>query len=198
MRRLVLSTVVVLLSACGPAIPLTKPYAPEVKLKVPWEPNLGATCFSSSFAMVMRYWGKAVTVADVVRLIGPAPFAQPHPRDRLAAWMKHNHGLEVIYLQSTTFAHVKAYVNEGYPVIVLQKFSLRNPEGHNRVVTGYSDARRVVIVNDPSPLGGDYEIDYEVFERLWTYDHRPTHWPGEAYLVIPADRRAGVARSTAH
>ena len=63
-----------LAAACGPVVPQTRPYAPEVELAVPFEPNLGGTCFASSFAMVMRYWGKAVHVGDVYRIVGSPPF----------------------------------------------------------------------------------------------------------------------------
>jgi len=71
---LLLTIIGIILAACGPAIKQTKPYQPEVRLDVPFEPNIGGTCFSSSFAMVMRYWGKDVHVDDVLKVVGKSPF----------------------------------------------------------------------------------------------------------------------------
>jgi len=40
-KFMTLSIALVMVFSCGPAIQSTKPYAPEVKLDVPFEPNLG-------------------------------------------------------------------------------------------------------------------------------------------------------------
>ena len=174
-----------LLTSCAPPIKQTKPYSPEVKLDVPYEPNLGNTCFSSSFAMVMRYWGKEVHVNDVLKVVGPPPFASyEHPE--LNAWMRKNHGLKFLYLPYSRVEDLKLYLNEGYPVIVHQTFSLKENTGHNRVVIGYSDTRGVFITNDPSRLGPSHEIPYTEFEKLWsrvaTYEAGPHN---KIYLVTP-------------
>lgn len=175
----------VVLASCGPAINQTKPYSSEVKLGVPFEPNLGATCFSSSFAMVMRYWRKDVHVQDVLEVVGSPPFADyEHPE--LNRWMKKNHGLRFKYLPNSSIEHVKLYLNEGYPVIAHQTFSSSEKGGHNRVVIGYSDKRGVFIINDPSRLGPNYEISYQDFKKLWVditfYEQGP---PNKVYLVMP-------------
>lgn len=174
------------LTSCGPAIIQTKPYSPEVELDVPYEPNLGDTCFSSSFAMVIRYWGKDVHVDDVVRVVGLPPFKVGYEHPELNAWMKKNHRLEFLYLPGSRIEDIKLYIREGYPVIVHQTFSSRENTGHNRVVTGYSDKRGMFIVNDPSRLGRNHEIPYAEFENLWS---RITDYePGPAnkiYLVRP-------------
>jgi ABC-type bacteriocin/lantibiotic exporter with double-glycine peptidase domain len=176
----------IVLVSCGTAIKQTKPYSPEIKLDVPFEPNLGNTCFSSSFAMVMRYWGKDVHVNDVLKIVGLPPFKTGYEHPELNAWMKKNHGLEFLYLPGSRIEDLKLYLNEGYPVIVHQTFTLKDNTGHNRVVKGYSDQRNVFIVNDPSPLGRNYEIPYADFEKLWS--RIATHEPGpqnKIYLVIP-------------
>ena len=176
----------VVLTSCGPAIKQTKPYSPEVKLDVPYEPNLGNSCFSSSFAMVMRYWGKDVHVNDVLKVVGLPPFRVGYEHPELNAWMKKNYRLESLYLPGSRVEDIKLYVNEGYPVIVHQTFSLQENTGHNRVVIGYSDKRGVFIVNDPSRLGRSHEIPYADFEKLWsriaTYEPGPTN---KIYLVMP-------------
>ena len=98
------------LTSCGPAIIQTKPYSPEVELDVPYEPNLGDTCFSSSLAMVIRYWGKDVHVDDVVRVVGLPPFKVGYEHPELNAWMKKNHRLEFLYLPGSRIEDIKLYI----------------------------------------------------------------------------------------
>lgn len=176
------------LISCGPAIKQIKPYSSEVKLDVHFEPNLGGTCFSSSFAMVMRYWKKDVHVEDVLKVVGRPPFSgYEHPE--LNRWMKKNHGLKFRYLPNSTIEHVKLYLNECYPVIVHQTFSLSENTGHNRVVIGYSDKKGIFTINDPSRLGPDYEISYDDFKKLWRnitfYERGPSN---KVYLVMPINQ----------
>jgi hypothetical protein len=136
--------------------------------------------------MVMRYWGKDVHVNDLVKIVGLPPFKAGYEHPELNAWMKEHYGLEFLYLPGSRIADLKLYLNEGYPVIVHQTFSIRENSGHNRVVTGYSDKRDVFIVNDPSRLGKNHEIPYPVFEELWS--RIASYEPGPAnkiYLVIP-------------
>ena len=184
-RLLVGALILIVLNSCGPAIRQTKPYSPEIKIDVPFEPNIGNTCFSSSFAMAMRYWGKDVHVNDVLKVVGLPPFmGYEHPE--LNAWMKKNHGLKFLYLPYSRVEDLKLYLIEGYPVIVHQTFSLNDNTGHNRVVIGYTDKRGVFIINDPSRLGPNYEIPYTHFEKLWsriaTYEPGP---PNKIYLIMP-------------
>jgi len=159
----------------------------EVKLDVPFEPNLGGTCFSSSFAMVMRYWGKNVTVRDVLKVVGYPPFrGYEHPE--LEDWMEKNYRLELKYLPYSKVEDVKTFLAKGCPVVVHQCFGLSDNSGHNRVVIGYSDARAIFIINDPSELGSNYEMSYAVFETLWKritlYEIGPEN---KAYLVVPLE-----------
>jgi hypothetical protein len=118
-RTLLSVLFLVVLTSCAPAIKQTKPYSPELKLDVPYEPNLGNTCFSSSFAMVMRYWGKDVHVNDVLKVVGLPPFTVGYEHPELNGWMKKNHGLEFLYLPYSRVEDLKLYLGEGYPVIVV-------------------------------------------------------------------------------
>lgn len=183
--RYLIVMLVLLTAACGPAVRRTRPLAPEVELDVPFEPNLGGTCFASSFAMVMRYWGKPVHVGHVYRVVGAPPFDRA-TLSRLDWWMRREHGLRFHYLPGSSIEDVKFYLNEGYPVIVNQAFGPARNTGHSRVVVGYSDRKRVFIVNDPSRLGPGYEISYTTFRELWwkivLSDHASSYG---VYLVVP-------------
>ena len=187
-KLMTLSIAWVMLFSCGPTIQSTKPYAPEVKLDVPFESNLGNTCFSSSFAMVMRYWKKDVHVNDVLKVVGLPPFIG-YEHSELDSWMRKNYALKILYLSNAKIEQVKTYLNEEYPVIVHQIFSLKDNTGHNRVVIGYSDRKGVFIVNDPSRLGPNYEIPYNDFKKLWSnitfYEQGP---PNKLYLVLPVNK----------
>lgn len=190
--NLLLISVIILIS-CGPAIKSTKPYSAEVKLTVPFEPNIGASCVASSFAMVMRYWGRNVTVHDVVEVVGLPPFNKDPEFPKLARWMRKHHGLKLKWVPYSKIDHIKLYVREGYPVVVLQRYKLNNSMGHNRVVIGYSDKKACFIVNDSSPLGPAHEIPYDVFVRLWRgmkgLDGRPLPERNDAYLVTPSGKK---------
>jgi hypothetical protein len=120
--------------------------------------------------------------------VGHPPFSgYEHPE--LNAWMKKDYGLKFRYLPNSTIEHVKLYLNDGYPVIVHQTFSLSENTGHNRVVIGYSEKKGIFIVNDPSKLGPNYEISYDDFEKLWEniifYEPGPSN---KMYLVIPVNQ----------
>jgi hypothetical protein len=162
---------------------LVSPGRAEVRLNVPFEPNLGNTCFSSSFAMVLRYLGQYVHVQDVLQVVGSPPFAgYDHPE--LAAWMESAHDLLLVYQPYSSLEQLKLALRLGYPAVVHQLFSLAEATGHNRVVIGYDDGRSVIICNDPSSLGPGYEMAYEEFNFLWTVttEQGPPH---KAYFVIP-------------
>ncbi len=92
--------------------------------------------------MVMRYWGKNVYVDDVVEIVGLPPFAD-FDHAELNTWIRKNYRLEFLYLPNSSIKNLKLYLNEGYPVIVHQTFSLQDNSGHNRVVIGCSDQRSV-------------------------------------------------------
>ena len=186
MKKFYLCLILVfVLVACGPVIKQTQPYSPEVKLNVPFEPNLGDTCLSSSFAMVMRYWGKDVHVDDVLKIVGPPPF-RASVQTELNWWMKKNYGLKFEYLPDSSIENVIFYLNEGYPVIVHQTFSLNQSSGHSRVVIGYNDQKRVFIVNDPSSLGPNLEISFADFKKLWwKLSLRQKGSSYRLYLVMP-------------
>jgi ABC-type bacteriocin/lantibiotic exporter with double-glycine peptidase domain len=173
--------------SCGPAIKQTKPVAQNIKLVVPYEPNLGNTCFSSCFAMVMRYWNKDVHVQDIVKIVGLPPF-HGYDHQELNSWMAKNYNLRFKYLPNSTIDDIKIYLSEGYPIIVHQTMSFKDTSGHNRVVIGYDDNKNVFITNDPSRFGLNYEIPYSVFKDLWSNIALIEKGPvNKAYLVYQID-----------
>jgi hypothetical protein len=185
---LLLIILIPLLSACGPAVKQTKTIPDKIKLNVPFEPNLGNTCFSSSFSMVMRYWKKDVDVQDIVKIVGLPPF-QGYDHQELNSWMAKNHNLRFKYLPYSTVDDLKLYLSEGYPVIVHQTMGNRDTSGHNRVVIGYDDNKGIFITNDPSRFGPNYEIPYPIFKELWAdiakFEKGPSN---KAYLVYKIDQ----------
>ena len=105
---------------------------------------------------------------------------------KLNWWMKKNYGLKFKYLPDSSIENVIFYLNEGYPVIVHQTFSLTENTGHRRVIVGFNDQESKFIVNDPSWLGPNYEISYSDFKKLWVnitfYENGPSN---KVYLVMP-------------
>jgi hypothetical protein len=63
--------------------------------------------------------------------------------------------------------NIKYSIKKGYPLIVFQDYSLTKDVFHSRVIIGYNDNKKVLIVHDP--WGYDkknYEISYSLFIDL--------------------------------
>lgn len=157
----------------------------EVKLNVPFVDNTGNTCVASSFTMVLQYYGAAVTLADVLTVVGTSPFSDPS-HAAFANWIETQFDLGMEYLPNSTLNDVERFLTQGYPVVVHQQSLRTEQTGHNRVVIGYDALLQEVILNDPSYLGQSYRMAYTDFEYLWkaiaSFEPVP---PGELFLITP-------------
>jgi len=116
--------------------------------------------------MVLNYWDVQISQEEVAAEIYDPRHHLTYIRDMVVFPRRYN--LTSMELASS-IVELKDFIRRGYPIIVLQKFSLMNPYGHYRVVIGYNDELKVIIVHDP--LAGDnYEINYSEFAELWKPD----------------------------
>jgi len=69
---------------------------------------------------------------------------------------------------------LKTWIDNGIPVVVLQRFSLEDPYGHYRVVVGYNDSSAMIFTFDPKK-GMNFTISYVEFAQLWQ--------PGSTFLT---------------
>lgn len=158
----------------------------DVMLKVPFEPNRGETCASSSMTMIINYWGRNVKFKDVSERAGMPPVIDYDNVDR---WLRNSHNLKLISFNEKTLNDIIACIDNGYPVMVLQQFLPNQKVGHNRVVIGYNMQRGEFILNDPSELGCEYRMSFQLFQEMW--DILPEVCPGWPdhffWLIIPMD-----------
>jgi hypothetical protein len=120
-------------------------------------------CGPASMSMVLGYWGTNISQGDIA-----AEIYDPGSRITLMTDM-------VSYpmtfgFKSQDFAgsihDLKTWVDNGVPVVVLQRFSLEDPYGHYRVVVGYNDSSAMIFTFDPKK-GINFTISYPEFAQLW-------------------------------
>jgi len=127
--------------------------------------NQGSTywCGPASMAMVLNYWGHNETMEDIASQIYD-------PQRRLTTIMDMAMYPQALGFYTESFVgsidSIELYIQQGVPLIVLQRFSLQESYGHYRVVVGYSAKNSTVTTFDPI-IGSDYEFSYEVFMELW-------------------------------
>jgi hypothetical protein len=132
--------------------------------------------------MVLQYWGVSVSLQDVLKKIGYPPINFNRLENAVESY-----GLTFNDYPNSNIDQLKHWIDRGVPVIVQQVFSETDLTGHDRVVIGYDDARRLIIVND-GVLGPFYTISYDRFALLWkdlvkyVYPQNPLN---ESYIITP-------------
>lgn len=141
-------------------------------------------CSGLSFAMVMKYYDNSVTREEICSAIGPSPGPIP-------GWIDWYYDL-VEYVESRGFVvetHMydfeilKAQIDNGYPIVVHQLWTLE--EGcHARVVIGYDDT--YVYCHDNN-YTFTTTFTHEQFMQLWEgVKDRCEDPPGlNAWLIYP-------------
>jgi len=158
----------------------------DILLDVPFVQNYGGySCASSSFTMVLLYYGIDVTFDDVWDVVGFPP-----DYGAFDEWIRNNFDLRREFLSDQTVDDIIYYIDEGFPPIVVQQYTYAQTTGHNRVVIGYNLDRNEFITNDPSDLGRRYRIQFDDFITLWdnfTNFIEPWWDPRPTFLLIPID-----------
>lgn len=120
-------------------------------------------CGPASLTMTLNYWFANVTQEKVA-----AEIYDPTLNLTIVSKMKaypQKIGFKAEEL-TASIDDLRRWISKGYPLIVLQKFSLQNTYGHYRVVVGYSDERELLITFDPI-LGNNHNVTYTEFSELW-------------------------------
>ena len=143
-------------------------------LDVPFVPQQKDTCAAAALAMVVRYWGRALS-HDVIATALFEPELRGIAGSRLADFARQ-HGLTAIAYEGD-MEQLRDYVAKGRPLIVAWR--LGSKRYHDVVVVGFDDERKAVIVNDPAE-GAGRRVALKTFERRWAGTDRWT------LLVLPA------------
>jgi hypothetical protein len=153
----------------------------DMTLNVPYEPNYGSTCLSSSMTMVLKFWGTQITFDQVFGIFG-LPGFPPSKWQQFESWID-TLGMKMITYDKGSIEEVIRCVYYGYPVVALQSHDPADMQGHDRVIVGYNLSQEVFILNDPSNFGPRYKMGFDEFESLWNYNGYGS--PGLFYLIMP-------------
>jgi hypothetical protein len=115
--------------------------------------------------MVLRYWGVAVGVGDVVAGAGPASAAGRGMRAGELRDYARAHGLDAFVVKGEP-ADLRAQIGRRRPLIVgLAQSAGGAVTGHYEVVIGFNHRRRLILTIDPA--AGWRESTFEAFAAEW-------------------------------
>ena len=199
-------------------------------------------CGAASMQMVFAYYGPFVNQMEIYDAARSGGTALPDMAraaqfsdlstaagDRFQHWVSTGYeerglGYAGFYFASTQpwLGQLKAIVAQGYPVIVLVNWLPGVYGPHYRVVVGYDDAKRVLMMNDPwsrqfkndmdyqgstSQNANSWDVDFGTFNMtyadflsIWSLSTSDWGVPGLAYgavLVSPWQVRVNAPSSVA-
>ena len=131
----------------------------------------GITCGPTSCAMVLKYYGKEVTIDEVKKqtkthwwTLGKTPIGMTEP-SMIKSAMGH-FGVPAQMRWGRSLHVLKHFVAQDKPVIVLVRSG--DTTWHYVVVTGF-DKEEFTIV-DPGP-GKTYKMKKDVLDKCWNFTH---------------------------
>jgi len=140
----------------------------QVRLEVPFFPDDTDQCGPSALASVLGFWGKPSAAAELREEIYREKLRGALTVDMLLAAQSRGLSAE---MENGTLAQVKSELEAGRPVIAFVNMGFRfYPIGHYLVITGYDDARSVLLAH--SGTRRDRLISYAKFDRLWEKTNR--------------------------
>ncbi|MFI6299796.1 C39 family peptidase [Nonomuraea sp. NPDC050790] len=175
-----------------------------------WDGGGQAWCSPTSTAMVLGYWGKGPSAADLawVDPSDPSPevdyaarFVYDLAYEGAGNWPFNTayagrYGLDGFVTRLRSLTELERFIKAGIPVITSQSFKKEElpgagygTDGHLFVVIGFTRAGNV-IVNDPAnaPTNDDARRVYPraAFENVWL---RSSSSAGIAYVIRPPGHR---------
>lgn len=144
-------------------------------------------CGPAALAMTLSYYGFELSQFDVAPMVKGNDEDKNVSPEEMAAYLAKM-GLASKVRTNGRIETMLAFVSNGIPVIV-QQWLVRPHDGelvgHYRVVRGYDQRARTIIVNDPY-RGPEVTFSFELFDERWQPFNR--HY----IPVYPAQREAEV------
>jgi hypothetical protein len=146
----------------------------------------GGYCLPNSLALVMRYWGKNVSAADIGRritLLGSGTYVVDQSS---YAW---RHGWREDFLPLATIDDIKRCIDAGFPVLVYVP-------AHVFAIFGYDEALGTFVTYDVATMDVWEDYVQEDFVKAWKSDANTLvlcYPPGKAHK-LPKDIRSRLAR----
>lgn len=144
-------------------------------------------CGGAALAMLLNYWSEDMTYSELeivqalynqrTRIIYNSDMVYYANREGFKAYSFHSH-----------IRDLKRLIDQGIPVIVLQKPVKRIKKGHYRIVFGYDDDFMTFFIHDPM-MGAIQGIKYQEFLELWNFgdNFNKQNW---ALAIIPQDKES--------
>jgi len=120
-------------------------------------------CGPASMSMVLSYWGTNISQGDIAAEIYDSRSRITRMTDMVSYPMTFGFKSQDF---TGSIYDLKTWIDNGVPVVVLQRFSLEDPYGHYRVVVGYNDSSAMMFTFDPKK-GINFTISYAEFAQLW-------------------------------
>lgn len=120
-------------------------------------------CGPACMSMVLGYWGTNLSQGDIAAEIYDAGARITRVTDMVSYPRVYSFTSQDF---TGSIYDLKTWINNGVPLIVLQRLSLENPYGHYRVVVGYNDSSAMIVTFDPIK-GMNFTISYTEFAQLW-------------------------------
>ncbi|MBI5235640.1 MAG: C39 family peptidase [Deltaproteobacteria bacterium] len=161
-RLALLSAALSFLISCAGA------YAPDFHGRaaikdVPFFPQNEYKCGPAAIASVFSFWGTLTTIEQASVAVYQEKLKGSLPID-LFLYAKEA-GFEADYYKGS-MADLKRNIDAGVPLIVFLNLGFKiYPVGHYVVVTGYDDAKRVVIAH--SDMSMNAEFGYDALADAW-------------------------------
>ena len=137
------------------------PFLLAAALDVPFVHQQKDTCGAAALAMVLQYWGVAVSHDEVAQEL-----LQPELRgiagSALAAFAS-GRGMTAV-AHAGDVDHLRDHIGKGRPLIVA--WDMGRGRYHDVVVIGFDDAHARVIVHDPA-RGASRGVGLDTFRRRW-------------------------------
>ncbi len=160
-------------------------------------------CGPANLTMALKFWGWSGDRDDVAKAIKPGvegekDFIQAGKSDKnvmpyeMVDFVNDETAFRALMRYGGDIALIKKFVAAGFPVLAEKGYYERDYTGkiswmgHYQFVTGYDDARGVLIVQDTYHDGPDFPISYEEFREGWrSFDYL-------FILVYPPEREDEV------
>jgi len=172
------------LALLSSGISFSKPNAPNRLTLggVPFVAQRPNYCGPAALSSLLSFWGKPISQTAIAKAVYDRRHNATNGADLLM--FARDQGMSA-YTCLTSMAGIKACLRLGFPVLVLQDLSTVDHRGHFRVVTGYNDVMRCMLVRDPN-----YEeiqrMPYAEFDSVWNAFGR---W---ALIVCPKERETAL------
>ncbi|MFZ5810263.1 MAG: C39 family peptidase [Chloroflexota bacterium] len=129
-------------------------------------------CAPANLAMALSFWGWKGDRLDTGKWLKPYDKDKNVMPYEMEAYVKEQTNLSALVRVGGSLELVKTFLANGFPVLAEKGAWIRDFTGvtswmgHYTVITGFDDARQVLITQD-SYFTPDYEVPYDTFIKGW-------------------------------